>query len=211
DADLGANGLSLFIVERDTPGLGIGPKEDKMGMRASPTSELMLDHCEVPVENRMGEENDSVAHMLNGLNIERITISGISLGLAQACLKFSSIYAKDRTQFGKPISEYQMVQERIAETAANLEAGRSLCYASAREYDQGDRNPALGAQAKLFSAQMATKAGLDAIQILGGYGYTQDYPVERYMRDAKLMEIGAGTNEVMRLVISKAILGLHGK
>lgn len=195
--------ISTFIVEKNFPGFKVSKKLKKMGMRGSPTAELTFDNCEVPAENLVGSENESVSHMMRNLNIERITISGISLGIAAASLEYSAKYAQERHQFGTAISEFQMVQERIAEMSTQLEAGRALVYGSAASYDRGDRDMRLGAHCKLFTAQMATKAGLDAIQILGGYGYMKEYPVERYMRDAKLMEIGAGTNEVMRLIIAR--------
>ena len=205
----GRKDISTFIIEKSFPGFRVGKKLKKFGMRGSPTSELILEQCEVPQENLVGKENDSVAHMMRNLNIERITISGISLGIASACLNYVVKYAKERTQFNQPIANFQMVQERIAEMATRLDAGRALTYASAQAYDQGNREMNLGAESKLFAAQMATQAGLDAIQILGGYGYMKEYPVERYMRDAKLMEIGAGTNEVMRIIIAKRLLGLE--
>lgn len=199
--------LSTFIVEKGFPGFKVGKRIHKFGMRGSPTSELVFENCEVPVENLVGKENDTVHHMMKNLNIERITISGISLGIAAASLKYSIGYAKERSQFGHPIGDFQMVQERLAEMSTNLEAGRALTYLAGQAFDRGENTPTLGASSKLFTAQMATKAGLDAIQILGGYGYTKEYPVERYMRDAKLMEIGAGTNEIMRVIIAKELLG----
>lgn len=198
--------ISTFIVEKGFKGFRVGRKLHKMGMRASPTAELAFEDCEVPAENLVGHENDSVAHMMRNLNIERITISGISVGIAKACLAYSTKYASERSQFGKPIGQFQMVQERIAEMAANTAAADALLYNSAKAYDAGNRDMSLGAKAKLFCAQIATQAGLDAIQILGGYGYMKEYPVERYMRDAKLMEIGAGTNEVMRLIIARELI-----
>lgn len=204
----GRKDISTFIVEKTFPGFKVGKKLKKLGMRASPTSELIFENCEVPESNRIGRENDSVSHMKRNLNIERITISGISLGIAAACLEYATRYARERTQFGKPLGHFQMVQERIATMATELDAGRALVYAAAKAYGTGDRAMGLGAKAKLFTANMATRAGLDAIQILGGYGYMKEYPVERYMRDAKLMEIGAGTNEVMRLIVAKELLGI---
>jgi len=197
--------ISTFIVEKTFPGFKVSKKLRKMGMKASPTAELSFENCEVPEENRVGPENSSVAHMMNNLNLERITISGISLGIAQACLKTSVKYASERQQFGTPINQFQMIQERLAEMKTQLSAGQALVYAAAKAYDRGNREMSLGAQCKLFTAQMATQAGLDAIQILGGYGYMREYPAERFMRDAKLMEIGAGTNEVMRLIIARGL------
>jgi isovaleryl-CoA dehydrogenase len=198
--------ISTFIVEKGFRGFRVGRKLKKLGMRASPTSELNFENCEVPAANLIGKPNESVSHMMRNLNIERITISGISLGIAAACLQHACRYAEERKQFGRPIGSFQMVQERIAEMAATLQAARGLTYLSAQAYDRGDRQMILGAQSKLFAAQMATKAGLDAVQILGGYGYMKEYPVERCMRDAKLMEIGAGTNEVMRILIARQLM-----
>jgi isovaleryl-CoA dehydrogenase len=197
--------ISTFIVEKGFPGFRVGRKLKKMGMRASPTSELSFENCEVPVENLVGHENESVSHMMRNLNIERITISGISLGIAQASLDYSVGYAKERRQFGTPLSQFQMIQERLAEMATEITAARTLVFQSAKSYDKGDREMALGSMAKLFTAQMATRAAMESIQILGGYGYMKEYPVERYLRDAKLMEIGAGTNEIMRIIIARGL------
>jgi isovaleryl-CoA dehydrogenase len=201
--------ISTFLVEKTFPGFKVGKRLHKFGMRGSPTSELIFDNCEVPAANLVGRENESVEHMMKNLNIERITISGISLGIHAACLSYSIGYAKERTQFDQPIAQFQMIQEKIAEMAASLDAGRALTYGAAAAFDRGAREMTLGAESKLFTAQAATKAGLEAIQILGGYGYMKEYPVERFMRDAKLMEIGAGTNEVMRLIIAKKLLDLE--
>jgi len=200
--------ISTFIVEKTFPGFNVGKRLHKFGMRGSPTSELIFEQCEVPAENLIGKENDSVTHMMRNLNMERITISGISLGLASATLNYVTAYSKERTQFEVPIAQFQMVQERVAEMATRLDAGRALTYTAAQAYDRGQREMSLGAKAKLFTAQMATAAALDGIQILGGYGYMKEYPVERYLRDAKLMEIGAGTNEIMRILICKELLDL---
>lgn len=202
--------VSTFIVEKSFKGFSAGKKLKKFGMRSSPTGELIFDKCEVPKENLVGRENDSISHMMKNLNIERITISGISLGLAKASTDYACGYAKERSQFGKNLSEFQMIQEKIANMITQYDAGRALTYASAHEYDKGSKDMTLGAKAKLFTAPMATQIGLEAMQILGGYGYTKEYPVERYVRDAKLMEIGAGTNEVMRLIIARSALDLSG-
>ncbi len=204
--------VSTFIVDRGMAGFSTGKKFSKMGMRASPTGELVFDNVRVPAENRVGEENGSVAMLMRNLDLERITISGISLGLARASIQTAAKYAQERKQFGKPIGAFQQIQERLAEASAWYEACRCLTYDSARMWDLGGATDphvraALAARAKLQSAQMATQVALDAIQILGGYGYTREFPVERYMRDAKLMEIGAGTNEVLRILIAKELLG----
>ncbi len=202
--------ISTFIIEKDFPGFRAGKKLHKMGMRASPTGELIFDNCEVPATNLVGSENSSVAHMMKNLNIERITISGLSLGIASATLAYVTKYAQERSQFGSPIAEFQLIQDKIANMATQLDAGRAITYAAAASYDRGDRSMTLGAKAKLFTAPMGTQAALDGIQILGGWGYMKEYPVERYMRDAKLLELGAGTNEVMRIIIAKQLLGLRG-
>ncbi len=203
--------ISTFIVERGMPGFSTGKKFSKMGMRASPTGELVFEGTKVPVANRVGSEGASVKQMMRNLDIERITIAGISLGCARASIEVATCYAKERKQFNKPIGAFQQIQERLTEAAAWYEACRSLTYNAAKMWDsglmQGKDASMMAAKAKLQSAQMATQVALDAIQILGGYGYTREFPVERYMRDAKLMEIGAGTNEVLRLIIARHMLG----
>lgn len=203
--------VSTFIVERGMPGFSTGKKFSKMGMRASPTGELVFDQCKVPVTNRVGQEGESIKMMMRNLDLERITIAGISLGIARASIEVSTQYAKDRKAFGKPIGAFQQIQERLTEASAWYEACRSLTYQSAKMWDLGlmvgKEASMMAAKAKLQSAQMATQVALDAIQILGGYGYTREFPVERYMRDAKLMEIGAGTNEILRLIIARQMLG----
>jgi isovaleryl-CoA dehydrogenase len=207
----GRKDVSTFIVERGMKGFSTGKKFSKMGMRASPTGELVFADCVVPAANRVGEENTSIKSMMRNLDIERITISGISLGCARACIDVATQYSKERMQFGKHIGSFQQIQERLTEAAAWYEACRSLTFQAAKIWDlgltSGKDSSMMAAKAKLQSAQMATQVGLDAIQILGGYGYTREFPVERMMRDAKLMEIGAGTNEILRLIIARAMLG----
>lgn len=203
--------LSTFIIERGMKGFSTGKKFSKMGMRASPTGELVFEDCEIPTKNLVGEENSSVKMMMRNLDIERITISGISLGIARAAIEVSTQYAKDRKQFNRPIGAFQQIQERLSEAAAWYEACRCLTYDAAKMWDSGlmvgKEASMMAAKAKLQSAQMATQVALDAIQILGGYGYTREFPVERYMRDAKLIEIGAGTNEILRVIIARQMLG----
>ncbi|MGK5090231.1 acyl-CoA dehydrogenase family protein [Bdellovibrionota bacterium FG-2] len=203
--------LSTFIIERGMPGFSTGKKFSKMGMRASPTGELVFENCKVPLENRVGEEGSSIKMMMRNLDIERITIAGISLGVARAAIQVATQYAKERKQFGKPIGAFQQIQERLTEASSWYEACRCLTFTAAKMWDEGlmggKEASMMAAKAKLQSAQMATQVALDAIQILGGYGYTKEFPVERYMRDAKLMEIGAGTNEVLRLIIARQMLG----
>jgi isovaleryl-CoA dehydrogenase len=197
--------ISTFIVEKNFPGFSVGKKLHKLGMRASPTSELIFENCRVPEENLVGELNSSVAHMSRNLLIERVTISGISLGIARSAIAYSTKYAKNREQFGQPIFEFQMIQQMLADGTAEYLAARALTYEAAASLDRGQENWLLGSAAKLFAPARATKISMDAIQILGGYGYTKEYPVERYMRDAKLNEIGAGTNEVMRLLLCREL------
>lgn len=203
--------ISTFIIERGMAGFSTGKKFSKMGMRASPTGELVFEGVKVPAANRVGEEGSSVKMMMKNLDLERVTIAGISLGIAKGAIEAATQYSKERKQFNKPIGAFQMIQERLSEAAANYHAARCLTYDCAKAWDMGlivgKEASSLSAMAKLQAAQMATKVALDAIQILGGYGYTREFPVERMMRDAKLIEIGAGTNEIMRLIIARQMLG----
>lgn len=207
----GKKDISTFVIERGMKGFSTGKKFSKMGMRASPTGELVFEGVVVPESARVGKEGDSVRQMMRNLDLERITISGISLGCARGAIDAATQYAKERKQFGKPIGAFQQIQERLTEASAWYEACRALVYNSAKMWDEGllegREASMLAAKAKLQSAQMATQVGLDAIQILGGYGYTREFPVERLMRDAKLMEIGAGTNEILRVIIARQMLG----
>ena len=177
-----------------------------MGMRASPTGELSFDNVKVSSAARVGDEGDSVHHMMKNLDLERITISGISLGIAQACVDQCVQYAQERKQFGKAIGNFQLVQKMIADMSTNTAMMRHFLYSACKEYDLGNKTATLAAQVKLALPALATKIALDAIQLHGGYGYSREFPVERYMRDAKLMEIGAGTNEVMIMIIAKNLL-----
>lgn len=198
--------LSTFILEKDKGHYEVGKPIHKMGMRGSPTGELIFDNSQVPVANLVGQEGDSVSHMMKNLDIERITIAGISLGVAQACVDQCLKYANERKQFGKNIGDYQLIQKMIAEMATETEMMRNFLYNTAYQYDQGHRGPVVAAMAKLALPKMATKIALDAIQLHGGYGYSREFPVERLMRDNKLNEIGAGTNEVMIMIIARNLL-----
>tara|TARA_Y100000768_G_scaffold388778_1_gene387096 strand:+ start:19844 stop:20977 length:1134 start_codon:yes stop_codon:yes gene_type:complete len=202
----GRKDLSTFIVEKGTPGFSVSKEIHKMGMRSSPTGELSFENCRVPSANRVGEEGDSLIHMMRNLEIERLTISGISLGIAQACVDQCIKYANEREQFGKSLGNFQMIQKMIAEMASETEMMRHFLYNLCREWDQGRVSNTAAAMAKLQLPKMATKIALDAIQLHGGYGYSREFPVERMMRDNKLNEIGAGTNEVMILIIAKNLL-----
>lgn len=198
--------LSTFILEKDKGHFQAGKPIHKMGMRASPTGELIFENSKVPATQLVGKEGDSIYHMMKNLEIERITISGISLGIAQACLDQCVKYAGERKQFGKTLAHYQMIQKMIAEMAAETEMMRHFLYNIAYRYDQGEKGPMTAAMVKLMLPKMATKIALDAIQLHGGYGYSREFPLERMMRDNKLNEIGAGTNEVMIMIIAKQLL-----
>jgi isovaleryl-CoA dehydrogenase len=198
--------LSTFILEKGQGHFDVGKPIHKMGMRASPTGELIFDNAKVPATNRIGEEGDSVYHMMKNLEVERLTISGISLGIAQACVDQCIKYATERKQFGKQIGNYQLIQKMIAEMATETEMMRNFLYNLAYRYDQGEKGAVVAAMAKLAIPKMATNIALDAIQLHGGYGYSREFPVERLMRDNKLNEIGAGTNEVMIMIIAKNLL-----
>ncbi len=204
--DGGAKGISAFIVERGTRGLEIGPKEDKMGMRASDTVGLMFDNCRVPKENLCGKLNEGFIDAMKVLERGRITISAMAVGLARGALEESLAYAKQRMAFGKPIFEHQSIQFMLADMAMEIDAGRLLTQQAAVLSDTGKPSKVEAAVAKLFTSEMATRAGLNAIQIHGGNGYTKEVPVERYMRDAKLCEIGEGSSQIQRVIIARHLL-----
>ncbi len=206
EPDLEAQGVSVFLVDASSPGFSSGRTVEKMGMRGSPTAELRLDGVRIPVEDRIGEENQGVAMMMQGLDVERATLAFISLGLGEAALDHSVTYAKERRQFGKPIGEFQMVQKMLADMYTEGAAARLLAYEAVERCIHEENCSQLASAAKLFASEVATRAGMAAVQILGGYGYTRDYPVERIARDAKLMEIGAGTSEIQRVIIARELL-----
>lgn len=199
------HGISAFVVEHNFPGFTSGPSLDKLGMRGSNTGELIFENCEVPVENLLGEENKGVYVLMTGLDVERIIISAGPLGIMQACCDSAFAYAHLRETFGQKIGHYQMIQAKLADMYTTLNVSRSFVYNVARALDNGDRQPMSCAACALFTAEAATKMALDTIQILGGNGYINDYPAGRFLRDAKLAEIGAGTSEIRRLVIARAI------
>lgn len=199
--------LTTFIIDtKNTDGFSVSKEIHKMGMRSSPTGELSFQNARVPSENRIGEEGDSVSHMMKNLDIERITIAGISLGIAQACVDQCIKYANEREQFGKTLGKFQMIQKMIAEMAAETDMMRHYLYNVCKEWDSGKDSNTAAAMVKLQLPKMATKIALDAIQVHGGYGYSREFPLERMMRDNKLNEIGAGTNEVMIMIIAKNLL-----
>lgn len=206
DKSKGTRGISAFIVEKSSPGFKIGQVEDKLGIRASNTGEIIYDNCIVPKENILGKEGDGFKVAMQTLDGGRIGIAAQALGIAQACLDKSVEYAKERVQFGKPIASLQAIQWMIADMATKIEASRHLVYHAAWLKDNGQRFTKEAAMAKLFASETAMWAGVKAVQIHGGHGYTTDYPVERYMRDAKITEIYEGTSEVQRLVIASSFL-----
>ncbi|MBK5265145.1 MAG: isovaleryl-CoA dehydrogenase [Alphaproteobacteria bacterium] len=204
----GSRGITAFLIEKDMPGFSIGQKIDKMGMRGSPTAELVFDDCEVPADNVMGPENGGVGVLMSGLDYERAVLSGIQLGIMQACLDVVLPYVRERKQFGKAIGGFQLMQAKIADMYVALNSSRAYVYTVARNCDAGNTTRFDAAGAILLASENAVKVSLDAIQALGGAGYTKDWPVERYMRDAKLLDIGAGTNEIRRMLIGRELIGV---
>lgn len=207
DRSQGTHGISAFIVERDYPGFSVGRIEDKMGIKGSVTAELMFTDCEVPVENLLGHEGEGFKIAMSTLDRTRIDIGAQALGIAQGALDLAVDYAKQRVQFNKPIADNQGIQFMLADMATKVEASRLLVYNAAEMVDRGER--AFGkysAMAKMFASDTAMDVTNDAIQILGGYGYMKEYPAERMMRDAKITQIYEGTNQIQRLVISRALL-----
>ena len=202
----GVKGITAFIVPRETPGLKIGQVEDKLGIRASVTSELIFEDMKVPVENRLGEEGQGFRIVMKVLDIGRIGMAAQATGLAQGALDAAVAYIKERKQFGKPIAANQGIQWMVAEMATKIEASRLLVHRAAILADQQDRISLEAAMAKLVASRTAMEVASDAIQLHGGIGYTTSYPVERYLRDAKITEIYEGTSEVMKMVISGYVL-----
>ncbi|PWG01543.1 isovaleryl-CoA dehydrogenase [Sphingosinicella humi] len=203
----GSRGITTFIIEKDMPGFSTGQKLDKMGMRGSPTGELVFNDCEVPEENVMGPENGGVGVLMSGLDYERTVLAGIQLGIMQACLDVVIPYVRERKQFGQPIGSFQLMQAKIADMYVALNSARAYVYAVARACDAGKTTRFDAAGAILLASENAVRTSLEAIQALGGAGYTKDWPVERYARDAKLLDIGAGTNEIRRMLIGRELIG----
>ncbi|MFQ5650940.1 MAG: acyl-CoA dehydrogenase [bacterium] len=204
--ELGFNGMSAFIVEKAFEGISVGRKEDKLGVRASDTRSVMFENCKVPKENLLGEENKGFRQALITLDGGRIGIGAMALGLAQAAMEKAAAYAHEREAFGKPIAEFQAIKWMIADMATEIHGARLMVHHAAQLRDQGKPFTKEAAMAKLFASETAMRATKNGIQIFGGYGFTKDYPMERYWRDAKLTVIGEGTSEIQRLVISRAIL-----
>lgn len=212
DKAKGARGISAFIVEKEFPGFAVAREIEKIGNKGSPTGELVFEDCLVPAENLLGKENEGIAVMMGGLDVERVTAAGLPLGIAQGAFELALKYSKERVQFGRPICDFQLIQQKLADMYTSIEAARLLCYKAAVLAEGAERGGKgtevhkAAAAAILFAAEMSTKVALDAVQIHGGYGYTTEYPVSRFLRDAKLYEIGAGTSEIRRLIIARELI-----
>ena len=200
-------GMCAFIVPRDTPGVSVGKKEDKMGQRASDTCVIHFDSVRVPASQRLGQEGEGFAIAMRTLDRSRPSIGAIAIGIAQRALDESVAYARERKAFGQAIGEFQAVQFMLADMAKDIEAARLLTYQSGWLVDEGQNASKASAFAKCFSTDMAMRATTDAVQVCGGHGYTREYPVEKLMRDAKLMQIYEGTNQIQRIVIARELLG----
>ena len=209
DRSADAGKISAFIVDKETPGFSIGRMEEKMGLHASNTGELLFDDCRIPLDQLLGDEGEGDKLFLKTLDGGRIGIGAMALGLAQAAFEAASAYAKERKQFGRAIATFQGVAFKIADMATEIDAARLLVYRSAWLKDQGRPYSTESAMAKLFASEVAQRATNAAIQVHGGYGYITEYRVERYLRDAKLTEIGEGTSEIQRMVIARNLLGVR--
>jgi len=202
----GNRGISAFIIERDTPGFRAGKKENKLGMRASETSELILENCRVPSSQLLGTEDQGFINALQVLDAGRIGIAALAVGLAQGAYDAARGYAFVRQQFGQPIGTFQSIRAKLVDNAVRIEAARLLTYRAAAMKDEGQRTTLEAAMAKLYSSEIAVRAAEDGVQIHGGYGFVKDYPAEKYFRDVKLTTIGEGTSEIQRLVIARQLL-----
>ncbi|OYY90461.1 MAG: acyl-CoA dehydrogenase [Sphingomonas sp. 28-66-16] len=203
----GSGGITAFLIERGMAGFSVSKKLDKMGMRGSDTAELVFEECEVPAENIMGPLNGGVGVLMSGLDYERAVLAAGPLGIMQACLDVVLPYVRERKQFGKPIGSFQLMQAKIADMYVALNSARAYVYAVARACDAGKTTRFDAAGAILLASENAVKVSLEAIQALGGAGYTKEWPVERFLRDAKLYDIGAGTNEIRRFLIGRELIG----
>jgi butyryl-CoA dehydrogenase len=207
DKNKGARGASAFILDKGTKGFSFGKKEDKMGIRASVTSELVFNECKVPAENLLSKEGIGFILTMKTFDMSRPGVAAQALGIAQGALELAVKYSRQRVQFGKSISSFQGIQWMLADMATEIEAARALVYASARMIDSGAKDVGKdSAMAKLFASDVAMKVSTDALQIFGGYGYMKDYPIEKYMRDAKITQIYEGTNQIQRNIIALALI-----
>ena len=212
DLEKKARGITAIMVEKGTPGFSVPPKMDKMGNRCSPTSELVFNDCRVPVKNVVGEINGGINVLMTGLDTERVAVAGLALGIAETALELGLKYSKSRHQFDQPISNFQMVKAKLADMYTEIEAARGMIYRAARLADQSKRGGKgteihkLAAAAILFTGEVASRAADISLQLHGGYGYTTEYPINRFYRDAKLFEIGAGTSDIRRLVVADELI-----
>jgi alkylation response protein AidB-like acyl-CoA dehydrogenase len=207
DRAAGSKGISAFIVERDSPGRTPGKKEDKLGMRASDTSEVRFEGCRVPADQMLGAEGHGFVNTMQVLDAGRIGIAALSVGLAQGAYEAALAYARERKAFGKTISSFQAIQFKLADAATRIEAARLLTYRAAFMKEQGQRTTLESSMAKLYASEIAVRVAEECVQIHGGYGFVKDYPAEKYFRDVKLMTIGEGTSEIQRIVIARQLLG----
>ncbi len=205
DPDAGSRGISAFLIEKGFAGFSTAQKLDKLGMRGSDTCELLFQDCAVPAENILGAEGEGVRILMSGLDYERLVLSGGPLGIMQACMDVVMPYIHEREQFGQPIGEFQLMQGKIADMYTTMNAAKSYVYMVAQACDRGDTTRTDAAGAILYAAEKATWMALEAVQALGGNGYTNDYPTGRLLRDAKLYEIGAGTSEIRRMLIGREL------
>jgi alkylation response protein AidB-like acyl-CoA dehydrogenase len=202
-----SRGISAFVVDKDDPGVSFGAPEKKLGIKGSPTREVYLDSVRIPAARMIGDPGTGFATAMRTLDHTRVTIAAQAVGIAQGALDFAAKYVQERTQFGKPVGDFQGIQFMIADMAMKLEAARQLTYAAAGKSERGDADLTFfGAAAKCFASDAAMEITTDAVQLLGGYGYTRDFPVERMMRDAKITQIYEGTNQVQRIVMARSIL-----
>jgi alkylation response protein AidB-like acyl-CoA dehydrogenase len=206
DPAAGNHGISAFIAEKGTPGMTSGKKEDKLGMRASDTSEVLFDNCRLPADHLLGAEGNGFIDTMQVLDAGRIGIAALAVGLAQGAFEAARRYAADRKAFGKTISSFQAIQWKLADNATRIEAARLLTYRAAFLKDRGGRTTIESSMAKLYASEIAVKAADDCVQIHGGYGFVKDYPAEKFFRDVKLTTIGEGTSEIQRLVIARQLL-----
>ena len=204
---IGTHGMSAFLVYKGTPGLSVGRHENKMGVRCSTTSDLVLDNVRIPVENRLGEEGTGFSTAMKTLDLARTWCAVIGVGLAQRCIDEAAAYSKQRVQFGKPICRHQAIEFKLADMEIRTEASRQLCAHAITLADMGMPFSKESAAAKCFAGDSVVQTALDAVQILGGYGYSREYPVEKLLRDAKIFQIFEGTNEIQRMVVGRAVIG----
>lgn len=211
DKEKGKKGISIFIVESDTPGFSVSKVEKKLGIKSSDTAEIVFENCRIPVANRIGEEGEGMKIALTALDYGRVGIGAQALGIAQGAMERAIAYSQEREQFGKKIGSFQAIQFKIAEMAVNVDASRLLLYRAAKLQDEGKNFTAESAIAKLFASKTAMKTANQAVQIFGGNGYMREYEIERFMRDAKITEIYEGTSEIQKIVISREIIKRYSK